>query len=430
MASAISAADPPPRSRWAGPGAARLALAASVLLSTCAPPEPEGTAPQAPSEPEIRIGLIIGAGSVKLGSEEPLTVTGSGGNPIPGAPPSTGWTVVPVAESVVIVLPSGWRSAPQEEVTVAPTSPAMSVLVNQRAYRGRIVIRRDRTGITAINRLGLESYLAGVLSAEMGRRDSLEEEALAAQAVVSRTFALRNLGKRRQEGFDLYASVVDQVYGGIGAETGQSWRAVRETGGTILTYQGAPIDAFFYSTCGGRTTEGTEVFPGAARPYLRSFRDEDDHGRAYCSLSPRFRWRVEWTVEELTTIFRQTLPAVLGTPTPSGTEVRSVRVVKRTGSDRVAEIAIRFDGGEVTVKGQAVRQVLRPPDQPALRSSEFTLNETAVDGRLVRLEAEGAGAGHGVGFCQWGAVGRSRAGQRYPEILAAYYAGTELQKLY
>ena len=75
------------------------------------------------------------------------------------------------------------------------------------------------TGLTAVNRLGLESYLAGVLSAEMGRRDPTEAQALYAQAVISRTYAVRNEGKRRTHGFDLYADVSDQVYGGVGAET-------------------------------------------------------------------------------------------------------------------------------------------------------------------------------------------------------------------
>ncbi|MGH7703894.1 MAG: SpoIID/LytB domain-containing protein, partial [Gemmatimonadales bacterium] len=323
-----------------------------------------------------------------------------------------------------------WRSAPQAQVTFSPTSPAASLTVNTRPYRGRIVVRRDRTGLTAVNRVGLESYLAGVVSAEMGRREASEGEALAAQSVVSRTFALRNLGKRRSEGFDLYATVVDQVYGGIGSETVLSWRAVRETSGRVLIYGGAPIDAFFFSTCGGRTADATEVFSNGGRPYLKSVWDTDGNGQPYCALSPRFRWRQEWTGEELLATLQRTLPALSGLSAANITDLRSVRVVRRTGSDRVARVSIDLGGREVSLEGPAVRQALQPAPDQLLRSSAFTLTETRTGDRLVRLVAEGTGAGHGVGFCQWGAVGRARAGQRYDEILTAYFKGVEIRRLY
>jgi stage II sporulation protein D len=381
-------------------------------------------------EPELRVGLVQGASRARISAEHEVTVLGASGSPIPEAPSSAAWTVIPEPRSVVLVSSDGWRSSPMTEVSFAPTSPGVSVSLNDRPYRGRLVAIRDRTGLTVVNRVGLESYLAGVVSAEMGRRDSTDQEALAAQAIVSRTFALRNLGKRRQEGFDFYATVVDQVYGGIGSETPLAWRAVRETAGRILTYHGAPIDAFFYSTCGGRTADGTEVFAGAGRSYLKSVSDLGAGGQAYCSISPRFRWREQWTAEDLLAILRRTLPGAAGTAPETISDLRSVLVTRRTGSDRVAEIVIQFGQGEVRVAGPAIRQVLKPSPDQVLRSASFTLTEERRDDRLVRLVVDGSGAGHGVGFCQWGAVGRARAGQGYAEILAAYFVRTDLDRVY
>jgi stage II sporulation protein D len=407
-------------------------VAAAVLLTTCAPPAAEGPtpSPQAGAEPEIRIGLVMGASRIQIRGDVSLTIIGGSGDPLAGAPSSDTWTVVPDAGSVALVAPDGWRSAPQAEVVFAPTSPGVSVSVNDRPYRGRIVVRRDRTGLTAVNRLGLEPYLAGVVSAEMGRRDSTEDAALAAQAVVSRTFAIRNLGKRESEGFDLYATVIDQVYGGVSSETPQSWRAVRSTAGRVVSFQGGLIDAFFFSTCGGRTATGTEVYANADRPYLRSIRDEDENGQAYCRISPRYRWREEWSGDALVATLVRTLPAVVGTPASDVRDVRSVRVVSRSGSDRVLRLAIELGPSAVMVDGPAIRQVLRPSTDQLLRSNAFVLTETRTAGRLTHLVAEGSGAGHAVGFCQWGAVGRARAGQAYDQILSAYFPETEVERLY
>ena len=91
---------------------------------------------------------------------------------------------------------------------------------------------------------------------------------------------------------------------------------------------------------------------------------------------------------------------------------------------------IALGSGDVQVDGPLVRQVLRPGSGDILRSNTFDLNASRSGRRITRLVAEGMGNGHGVGFCQWGAVGRARAGQDYQRILAAYYPGTDLQRLY
>ncbi|HKT60852.1 MAG TPA: SpoIID/LytB domain-containing protein [Gemmatimonadales bacterium] len=426
--------------------AAAAAVAMASCTSTAAPPSPTPVprpeappvavpGPQGPVEPTIRVGLTVGAGSATVAGAAGLSVSDPSGARLVEIPAGEVWRVAVQGTGIVVLAPGGASSAPTDVIEIGTPDPNAPVLVNGRPYRGTIVALRDRTGVTVVDRLPMETYLIGVVSAEMGRRSPEDQEALRAQAIVSRTFALRNLGRWQSQGFDLYATVADQVYGGASTETPEGRAAVDSTRGQILTYGGAPIDAFFYSTCGGRTADGTEVFRGADRPYLRSVSDLADDGTAYCSLSPRFRWHEEWTGEALRATLQRTLPTL---PAGGGStavamdvsEVRDVRIAYRTPSGRVGQLVVGLRRGDVLVDGPNVRQVLRPVSGDVLRSNTFTLTVTRTGGRVSRLAADGAGAGHGVGMCQWGAVGRSRAGQDHERILAAYYPGAVLERLY
>ena len=407
---------------------------APVAAGAVSPPPPEASPPPAAPEaesagqPSVRVGLEVGAGAVTIAGGGGATVRGPGGDML--AVLSAGETAVvsPGGSGVRIALPGGTGTS-VPSVTVEPRRGS-AVRVDGREYWGTLLLLPDRTGLTVVNTVGLEDYVAAVVASEMGRRDSREAEALRAQAVVSRTYALRNMGRWRDQGFDLYATVADQAYGGIGAETPLAREAAEATRGEVVTYGGAPIDAFFFSTCGGRTATGTEVFRAADRPYLQSVSDIAPDGLAYCRGSPRFHWTEVWTGDELGATLAQTVPAVLGLPDRGGSTVSNVRVVQRSASDRVARLEITLNGRAVTVEERQVRQVLRSPSGGMLRSAAFTLSADRARGGIIRLEADGVGAGHGVGFCQWGAVGRARMGQGYRQIVAAYYPGTSVQRLY
>jgi stage II sporulation protein D len=253
---------------------------------------------------------------------------------------------------------------------------------------------------------------------------------LEAQAVVSRTYAIRNLGRRKAQGFDLAAGISDQVYAGVAGETPEGRAAVMATRGQVLTYNGMPVEAFFYSTCGGRTADGVEVFRGAVQPYLRSVADRAENGVVYCSISPRYRWHEEWSDQSLRATLQRNLPEVAGLRVEDVRQVRDIRVARRSGSGRVDQLAIALGGPEIRVSGPAIRQVLRSASGELLRSNAFTLAVTEGAGRVTHLAIDGVGSGHGVGLCQWGAVGRARAGQGYQQILAAYFPGTRVARRY
>lgn len=395
-------------------------------------PEPEPRRDPVAIGPEIRIGLATRFPNVTIGGGAPLLVTEPDGAIVVRVPAGQVWRIVPTRGGLSIGSATGPLLGPFDALVWTPDSfgDADAMRINGRAYRGVGEALRDTAGVTVVNRLPMEQYLLSVVSSEMGRRGPGEEAALEAQAVVSRTYAMRNLRRWRAQGFDLYASVADQVYGGVDTETPQGNAAVRATRGQVLTFDRAPIDAFFYSTCGGRTAQGVEIFRNATHSYLQSVSDAAPDGASYCRISPRYHWREEWTGAAILATLRRTLPTVLGITTERVRDLRGLRVAGRTGSGRVEQLAIGLGRSEVQVPGRQVRQVLRTPSGEGLRSTAFTLTVSGAGRSVTKVVAEGGGAGHGVGLCQWGAIGRARAGHRYDQILAAYYQGTTLERLY
>lgn len=380
--------------------------------------------------PEIRVGLVVGASVASVGGDEALVASEPDGSHLAIIPAGQTWQISVAGNALALTSPSGWISPPVEAMALAATDRTAPVRINGRRYRGLAEVLRDRTGLTLVNRVGVEGYLVGVVSAEMGRRSSLEQAALRAQAVVSRTYAIRNMGRWRVQGFDLTATVADQVYAGLAGETPEGRAAVADTRGRILIYNGAPIEAFFYSTCGGRTADGVEVFRGASQPYLRSVPDQAEDGSIYCRISPRYRWHEEWTAEALRATLQRNLALLAGVRSEQVRQVTDIRVARRTASGRVDQLAIALGGPEIRVDGFAIRQVLRPSSGELLRSSAFNLVASGDGRQVTHLTADGMGSGHGVGFCQWGAVGRARAGQDFERILAAYFPGTRLERRY
>lgn len=399
------------------------ALVALVALG-CAPSE-LGLPPVAPGtvEPEIRVGLVRGVESAVLGG-------GPGGGTVLDPAGQTRIRLAPGAVARVVAA-GGQVQLTAEGTTVTgarfdlvPDALGL-VRVADRDYRGQLELSVLDGRVVVVNRLGIESYLAGVVNAEMGRRAEAEAEALAAQAIVSRTYALRSLARGAAQRWDVVATVSDQAYLGVGSELEQGWNAIRRTHGIVLEYDGDLIDPFFHSTCAGRTAEGREIFQYAERPYLRSVSDAAPGGTDWCAISPRYRWTEQWTGAALEAVLRQTLPPLGLDPAGRGA-LRDVKVQSRSASGRVTELAVEYARGTVTVRGHGVRQALRPSGIDQLRSTSFRLVATRSGDRLDRLTADGGGAGHGVGMCQWGAVGRARAGHTAGDILQAYFPGTAL----
>ncbi len=397
---------------------------ALFLGASCARPVAPGRLAE---EPELRIGLVVGAPRVTIGGQDRVAAV-SEGKPVLTL--ARGRTVTVIPDGRGILLNGDGSGGRYQSLTFVSLSPGRYVTVEGKPYRGVVEVWNRSGGVTAVNRVRLEDYLLGVVSRELGPRAPGEVAALLAQAVVSRTYALWNRGRAASQGFDLRATVADQAYGGVEAETPEGTAAVQATAGQVLTYEGKPILALFHSTCGYATATPREVFRTIDNlPYLRSVSDRKGSGY-YCEISPRFRWRLEWEGAELMRMLRRTLAEVMGIDSQLVDRIRNLRVVHTGPSRRVTEVRIGVGRGEIPVYGPELRSVLLSPGGSPLPSSAVQFEVQRSGDRVVKLVATGAGSGHGVGMCQWGAVGRSRAGQRYQEILAHYYPGTKLERWY
>lgn len=296
---------------------------------------------------------------------------------------------------------------------------------NAKRYRGDLVFHAGDSGIVVVNRLPIESYLRGVVPLEIGTNQVADGAAVEAQAVAARSYAYARLagGARR---YDLLATVSDQVYGGADAERPLSDAAVASTAGLVLTYGGRPVSAPYSSTCGGSTAEAGEVWRSGGEPFLQRVSDRiPGTERYYCDISPRFAWTRRYTRSTLAKSLDRYLERYVAVPAGGRGRVRSVEVESRTESGRVGVLAVTTERGRYLLRGNDIRFVLRTPAGEILNSTYFSVEqEHARDGTLGGLTLRGHGYGHGIGMCQWGAIGRARAGQDYRAILRTYYPGT------
>jgi stage II sporulation protein D len=368
--------------------------------------------------------LVAGAASVTLSGQAEVAAVSASGDAAFRLTPGQQITVQP--EGLALLVAGGPAPGRHESLSFVSLTPGRFVLVNGRAYRGLVDAYVRNAALHVVNRVPVEEYLSGVVSAEMGHRTPNEFAALQAQAVLSRTYVLRNRGRYASLGFDIGTDVSDQTYGGVASETDQGNEAVRTTQGTVLTYGDRLIQAFFHSTCGYATAAPEEAFRLiASEPYLRSVSDRNPGGGYYCDRSPRFRWRVEWDADSLARILRRTASA----SSSQLDRIRDIRVTQAGPSGRVMEVRVRGSGADLILRAPDVRTELRTPAGDLLGSSAFQL-QMEKRGDRVMVIAVGAGWGHGVGMCQWGAVGRARSGQDYRTIVSAYFPGAELQKWY
>jgi stage II sporulation protein D len=306
---------------------------------------------------------------------------------------------------------------------------------NGKTWRGRFkAFLSPRRRLTLATRLGIEPYLLGVVPGEIGAlRDSLLE-AGRAQAIAARSYSLFYRGRRGAEGFDLYATVEDQLYSPVESERPLATRCVESTRGTVCTSAGQPIRANYCSTCGGITADVWEAWPTEPRDYLRSRADRGTGDGDHCALSPQYRWREEWPLAEFAANLSRFAPQY-GIPLPKAGvgDIQDVAVLRRSHSGRVWTLRVTSTTGDLDVPAYSLRQVLRRPGNPGsiLRSNLFKIAvRRDAAGRPMAVVASGAGSGHGVGLCQTGALAMARAGAKAERILEHYYAGTALEKLW
>lgn len=326
------------------------------------------------------------------------------------------------------------------------------ITINGARYRGAGEVRINSLGsLAGINELPIEQYLLGVVPRELGPIAFPFLEALKAQAVAARTYALANMGKRRNDGYDLLPTVSDQVYGGYVAEHPLSSEAVTSTAGVVATYNGALISALYSSTSGGFTANSEDVYANPL-PYLRGVPDAErgqalakapsieqfrNHANARSlrnaaegdfesDWSSRHRWFVDWSAEEMRTSLSNYYKRDVG-------PVLAVNVPARSSSGRALRMEFVTADSTYVAHKDLIRSALKwYTATGALTSLNSTLVyvEPVIDPRtksVTGFQAWGGGWGHGVGMSQTGAVGMAEKGYTYDEILKHYYRGIALE---
>jgi SpoIID/LytB domain protein len=344
----------------------------------------------------------------------------------------------------------------QTAVSTGPvvlTSSDGLVTIGSAKYRGVAEVRVNSQGTLAgINELPMEQYLYGVVPRELPPTVYDELEAQKAQAIAARTYALRGMGKRSSDGYDLLPTTSDQVYGGYAAEHPLSSQAVDETNGLVATYEGRLIEALFFSTSGGATANNEDVYNSAPLPYLRGVIDHQrgNSGNVLDSIkhapgamklrgqrngdfeadwSRYHRWSFEWTADEISDVISLYAGQDVG-------RVLAINVLERSNSGRVKLIEYVTEAGTFTDTKDRVRSSLKYVNAngtfSSLLSTLFVI-EPVTDkktGEVVGFEAFGGGWGHGVGMNQTGATGMAEKGATFDEIIRFYYQGVDLTKWY
>jgi len=340
-------------------------------------------------------------------------------------------------------------------IILQPMDPAQRLSHDDKDYRGDflVIVSPQTGGLTLVNQVGLESYLCGVVPWEIGRHGKEKKSALAAQAVAARTYTVSHLGSRRKQGFDVYASVMDQVYKGSRHEDPLCNEAIEETAGLVLISGDNLVDAYYSACCGGHSSRVEKVWPRKAETYLVDHPDSPGGGqKAFCAESKYFNWVESWTAGRLEEILQETLPAYVAYMTlgerpawarPSFTsrqpgvdpmlpgKLLDLEITDHTASGRIAQLLVHTDAGTYHIRGDRVRWVLAPASgKPViLRSAAFVLEKVRRDGQLTEISIRGRGFGHGIGLCQTGALEMAAQGYSAAEILVHYYPGSVLRRL-
>ena len=397
------------------------------LLVTLTVAWASGTQTRPPAEPMVRVGLRVAEPEVEITAPGGLRMFDVlTGDRLSESPPDR--VVRAHLERGSIRFAGAAEPSTQASGPVRVEVPAGGPLVvDGIAYRGRLeLLAAPDGGISAVNILPLEEYLLGVVPLEIGPRTPAELAAVQAQAIAARTYAVAHLGGHAELGFDLYGTVADQAYGGVDAERPESTDAVRSTAGRILTHGGLPIRAYYHSTCGGSTAAVDEVMDRPPAPYLQSVSDRAPDGSDWCSISPRYRWTDEWTREELNGQVLDEVARMFGSRASETGPIEQLVVLDQTGSGRVRSVAFRGPGSDLVLERLDIRFALRDAEGRILGSTDFDVRSSPAGGIVIH----GRGFGHGAGMCQWGAIARARAGQSAEEILATYYPGATLTRVY
>jgi len=352
-------------------------------------------------------------------------------------------------EPQAALVVNGQRYA-QDELTVSASRGKVQVISKvgdsdrtTRLYPGRLRLQPNAYGsYTLVNDVPLEAYLRGVVPHEIGTFAG--QPVLEVQAILARTYALRNLRRFQVDNYQLCADTQCQVYFGLGDAHPKTDRAIAATRGKVLTYQNELVDAVYSANSGGVTAEFDDVWHGANRPYLTTKVDSvanawdltrkplsnEQHFRQFLqqkqgfneATQKWFRWRYDSSIAELNKDLREYLQKKRS-PLANFKTIKRLDVVERASSGRVQKLQVTTDQGVVQLEKDNILIAFYAPASLLFKIDPLYNTQKQITGYAF----SGGGLGHGVGLSQTGSYHLGALGWTSDRILQFYYPGTQLQ---
>ena len=337
---------------------------------------------------ELRVAIKEGVSRVQVGSSTKAIVRNSAGQEVGKIEAMNAFN----AQGGSGVALGRWRSS---QLWIEPTGDGF-VWIGDRWYRGRTQLVPTGRGLTAVNHVNLEQYLYSVLGSEMSA--NWPQEALKAQAVAARSYALYKRSTSGNGVYDVGDTTTWQVYKGLETEAPGTQTAVNATAGQVMTYGGKIILAVFHSSSGGHTENVEDVWKEPL-PYLRGVADYD-------MGAPVFEWTKSFSRGQLSRLISGVGNVISMTPE------------RTTPQGRIITMRVEGTGGTRRISGNDLRSAL------GLRSTLFVVNPTGNG-----FQINGRGFGHGLGMSQWGAHNLAQQGVNYQQILDHYYQSASLARI-
>ena len=337
----------------------------------------------------LRIAIKNGANQVKVGSSTKAQVRDGSGRTLGTLNAMSSFIAKPQGGGIAL---NRLRAG---QLWIEPSGDGY-VFIGDRWYRGRTRLVRKGSGLIAINHVDLEEYLYSVLGGEV--YTDWPMEALKAQAVSARSYALHKRQKTSNGLYDVGNTTTWQVYKGVATEASTTQAAVKATAGQVLTHKNQVILAVFHSSSGGHT-ENVEDIWSSPLPYLRGVPDFDQGTR-------HFRWEKSFSRGQLS-------KRITGIG-----NIVSFSPERLTPRGRIVTMKVLGDRGSRSLSGNAMRKAL------SLKSTRFVVSPAGNNFRI-----QGGGFGHGVGMSQWGAYGMAKRGYNYQQIVGHFYRGATLARI-
>ncbi|MFB2647018.1 SpoIID/LytB domain-containing protein [Raphidiopsis sp. BLCC-F218] len=314
---------------------------------------------------------------------------------------------------------------------------------NKKLFPGSLYLQPNAYGsYSLVNLVGVETYLRGVLPYEIGTK--APEAALEAQAIIARTYALRNIHRFAVDNYQLCADTHCQVYDGLNGATKKTDQAIASTRGQVLTYKNELVDALYSSTTGGVTAYFSDVWNGEDRPYLRPVVDapkniwnisekslaDEENFRQFIGLEQGFneskwdvfRWYRETNLEDITKDLQKFFKAK-NSQYANFKTIEAMSITERSHSGRILSLAVKTDIGVLSLHKDEVRSAFAAPISTLFYLQPINKGKSQVWGYAFI----GGGLGHGVGLSQTGSQNLAQLGWSSAKILTFYYPGTKIE---